>query len=183
MSYDIDIFIGEGHVPSAAYERFVRCNSVTHGTWSLHERIPLDEKSKHHEFCVADEQDILGDHFDVERCVRVWFDLCENTPDDCPLAAKEYFWRLNVETNAGRNLLACVIQLSVPVLAFDLLGDVIVEDIQCGVSGEPEIFRTRASWRRHAANVLKDWYDTDTLLRKGFIDNEGLSLVLPESSC
>ena len=177
MSYDVGVYFGRGAFPEQAYGAFVASSLRLLGNWTSSESYGFNLRSvgKLHEYRITNA--LAEGLWDIENDVSVWVSLHRNRQELCDPPLREFQYLVSVETGAGRSSLSMLIQLLVPLTAFDYFGDVLVEDVQEDDPENAVVYARREEYLRHVIRLCRKWYGCDFLKKHGVIDANKYPIV------
>ncbi len=185
MSYDIDLYFGQGEFPEKQYQRFLSlCPCVWPGLKMIrHKRTEFEYKFRRESYTLEDQQDLEDESFDWELDVVIYIDLYATADfdvlDDRVNGRK---WSISIEDVSGNPELAYAIQLLIPVIGFACFTSCVLEDIQCGLPDlNDRYFWDYATYLTHTKRVLDHWNNNKeypSAVKHGLLDGDN-QLVIP----
>jgi hypothetical protein len=165
MSFGIAIFLSEKSIPTKEYSAFVDdCSSIL-GTWHIHELSPfnLNADEEVHEWALLDSTN----RYSVpKKDVHVWVSLeRDNFIKKYGRSRRKVFWKIYVETKAGRNIWSLAIQLLIPLRAFEHFPNIIV------VADPDRVFLHPKNYESFVKEELVSWYGAEAVEEIGLVDS------------
>lgn len=185
MSYDIDLYFGEGELPEKEYRRFLEMCPRLAPSLSFRRYSHVGDRASPTEewFVFEDNQDIESEDWSSDHQVNVFVELHNNSPDNGPdVRVRHKAWSVSVETGAGRTEIGLMIQLLIPIVGFACFRGCILEDVQCGLPEElNEKYYTKVeTYLSHTKRLLDNWSRSSaypTAAQQGLVDSKNRLIV------
>lgn len=161
MGFGIAIFLSEKKFSTKEYSAFVEDCSFILGTWHIHEISPFNLNADEivHEWVLLDPTDRYAP---PKKDVRVWVDLeRENFVRKYGRSRRKIFWKIYVETKAGRNIWSLAIQLLIPLKAFAHFPEIVV------VVDPESVFLHPKNYESFIEGELVRWFGADAVKEIG----------------